>query len=106
MEGVMRRHMADLKAKHPSVGSFRATGLFGALEFQKNASGERLGGYNQPHPAILKVVKECLAKGLFTSNHWNTLFCNPPLTITEEQLGEAFAIIDSCLHLTDEAFEG
>jgi taurine--2-oxoglutarate transaminase len=106
MEGVMRRHMGELKAKHKSIGSFRATGLFGALEFQKNAAGDRLGGYNQPHPAILKVVKECLSKGLFTSNHWNTLFCNPPLTITEEQLGEAFAVIDSCLHIADEAFEG
>jgi hypothetical protein len=32
--------------------------------------------------------------------------CNPPLCITEEQLGEAFAIIDRGLDLVDRVVEG
>ncbi len=105
MQDVMRRHMAALKDKHPSVGPCRATGLFGAIEFRKNAAGERLSGYNQTHPAIAALVKELLGKGLFTAAHWNYLFCNPPLCISEAELAESFAIIDSCLHITDAAYE-
>ena len=106
MQDVMRKHMADLAAKHPSVGPYRATGLFGAIDFRKNAAGDPLSGYNETHPAVAKLVKALLDKGLFTLSHWNYVFCNPPLCITEEQLGECFAIIDECLSITDEAFEG
>jgi taurine--2-oxoglutarate transaminase len=35
--------------------------------------------------------------------HWNGLFTNPPLCITEEQLREGFAIIDAALEVTDAA---
>ncbi|MBW2528922.1 MAG: aminotransferase class III-fold pyridoxal phosphate-dependent enzyme [Deltaproteobacteria bacterium] len=106
LEPVMREHMAALAKKHPSVGECRATGLFGAMEFRKNAAGEPLTGYNQAHPAVGKLVKALIDKGLFTMAHWNYLFCNPPLIISEEQLGEAFAILDGCLSITDEHFEG
>ncbi len=106
MQSVMLRHMAALAEKHPSIGSYRATGLFGAIEFRKNAKGDKLGAYNQMHPAIGKLVKELAQQGLFTMAHWNYIFCNPPLCVTEEQLGEAFALYDACLHVTDEAFEG
>ena len=37
---------------------------------------------------------------------WSILFCNPPLCINEEQLAEAYGIIDECLAITDEVFEG
>ena len=35
--------------------------------------------------------------GLYTFVRWNTFFTNPPLCITEAELGEAFAIIDEGL---------
>jgi taurine--2-oxoglutarate transaminase len=38
--------------------------------------------------------------------HWNAFFTNPPLCITEEQLREAFAIIDAALEETDAAVTG
>jgi len=106
LEKVMLKHMGLIKEKHRSVRGFRAIGLFGLLEFQKNAKGEALSGYNQTHPAVGKLVRTLIDKGLFTMAHWNTLMCNPPLCITEQQLGEAFAIIDDALKVTDEAFEG
>jgi taurine--2-oxoglutarate transaminase len=106
MEEVMRKHMRELAAKHPSVGSYRATGLFGAIELQKNAAGDPLSGYNETHPAVPKLIRALLEKGLFTLSHWNMIFCNPPLCITEEQLGESFALLDDCLAITDEVYEG
>ncbi len=105
MQNVMRKHMTEMKEKHPSVATFRATGLFGAIDFRKNAVGDPLSGYNETHPAVAKLVKALLDKGLFTLSHWNYIFCNPPLCISEEQLAESFAIIDSCLEITDEAYE-
>jgi taurine--2-oxoglutarate transaminase len=44
--------------------------------------------------------------GLYTFVRWNTFFTNPPLCITEEQLREAFAIIDRGLSLVDKSVTG
>ena len=41
--------------------------------------------------------------GLFTFVRWNYFFTNPPLSITEDELREGFAIIDRGLQITDEA---
>ncbi|RLB65994.1 MAG: aspartate aminotransferase family protein [Deltaproteobacteria bacterium] len=107
MQDVMLKHMAELAAKHPSVAHYRATGLFGAMDFRRNSQGDPLSeGYNVTHPAIGKLSAALLDKGLFTMARWSMLYCNPPLTITAEQMGEAFAIIDECLGIIDEAFEG
>jgi taurine--2-oxoglutarate transaminase len=107
MQPVMRQHMADLAKKHPCIASYRATGLFGGIDFRRNSQGDPLSeGYNVTHPAIGKLSAALLAKGLFTMARWSMLYCNPPLTVTAEQLGEAFAIIDECLGVVDEAFEG
>jgi taurine--2-oxoglutarate transaminase len=43
------------------------------------------------------------ADGLYTMQHWDSFFTNPPLCITEGQLAEAFAIIDGALEVTDAA---
>ena len=42
-------------------------------------------------------------QGMYAFINWNNLFTNPPLCITEEQLREAFAIIDRALEETDAA---
>jgi adenosylmethionine-8-amino-7-oxononanoate aminotransferase len=36
----------------------------------------------------------------------NSIHTNPPLCITEEQLGEAFAIVDGALDISDQAVQG
>ena len=41
--------------------------------------------------------------GLYTFVRWNSVFVNPPLCITEEQLREGLAIIDGALAIADEA---
>lgn len=106
MQDVVLRHMAALADKHPSIGSYRSIGLFGAMDLRRNAKGDPLSeGYNVTHPAVTKLLGALLKKGLFCFGRWSILFCNPPLCITEEQLGEAFSIVDECLAITDEIFE-
>jgi len=107
MEPVMLKHMAALAEKHPSVGSYRSTGLFGALDFRRNSQGDPLSeGYNTTHPAMGKLVAALVEKGLWTMARWSILYCNPPLNVTPDQLAEAFGIIDECLGLIDEVYEG
>src|ERR1039458_6552828 len=42
-------------------------------------------------------------QGLYTFVRWNTFFTNPPLCINEQQMREAFAIIDRGLLIADKA---
>jgi len=102
LEGVMREEMAALQARHPCVRAYRATGLFGAIDLQKDRNGTPLAGYNSSHPAMAKLLAGCLSDGLWTMAHWSTVMCNPPLCITEEQLREGFAVLDRHLGVVDE----
>ncbi|HSI04388.1 MAG: aminotransferase class III-fold pyridoxal phosphate-dependent enzyme [Myxococcota bacterium] len=106
LEKVMREEMDKLQAKHKSVLECRCIGLFGMVDLRKNSKNEPLAPYNGAHPAMAKLNKAFLENGLFTFTRWNNFTCNPPLCITEAQLREGFAIIDKCLAITDEAFEG
>jgi taurine---2-oxoglutarate transaminase len=100
MGEVMKQEMARLKAAHPCVREGRSIGLFGIMEIQ-NAKGERICGYNQSHPAMGELGKFFKDEGLFTFIRWDAFMCNPPLCITEEQLLEAFAIVDRGLAIVD-----
>jgi taurine--2-oxoglutarate transaminase len=106
MGEVMTGHMARLAKKHKSVKEHRNIGLFGLIELQKNAKGERLVPYAGSHPAMGKLNRFFRDNGLFTMLQWGTVMCNPPLTINEAQMAEAFEIIDRGLAIPDEAFEG
>jgi taurine---2-oxoglutarate transaminase len=106
MGEVMRGHMEAMKAKHRSVGAVRSIGLFGIIEVVKNSKGDRIAPYNGAHPAMGAMAKFFLDNGLFTVFRWDNFMCNPPLTIDEATLQEAFAIIDRGLEITDAAFEG
>ena len=54
---------------------------------------------------MAKLGKFFRENGLFTVLQWGGIMCNPPLTISEAELAEAFEIIDRGLAITDEAFE-
>ena len=49
------------------------------------------------------VGKSLREQGLYTFVRWNTIMTNPPLCITEAELGEGFAIIDKALDIADQA---
>ncbi|TNE48066.1 MAG: aminotransferase class III-fold pyridoxal phosphate-dependent enzyme [Deltaproteobacteria bacterium] len=103
---VMREEMDRLQAKHPCVKEGRCIGLFGMMDLQKNAAGERMAPYNGTSPAMQELGSFFREEGLFTFMRWSSFMCNPPLCINEEQLREGFAIIDRGLDLVDKHFEG
>jgi taurine---2-oxoglutarate transaminase len=99
---VMRSLLEDLKARHPSVGATRNIGLFGIVELVRNRETlEPLAPFNGTSPEMQALGKYFRQEGLYTFVRWNTFFTNPPLCITEEELREAFAIIDKGLETTD-----
>jgi taurine--2-oxoglutarate transaminase len=107
MGRLMRERHLEMEKKHPSVGTTRSIGLFGIFELVKDrATFEPLAPYNgtsEPMGALGRFFRE---HGLYTFVRWNTFFTNPPLIITEQQLDEAFAIIDKGLEITDRAVAG
>ena len=106
MGTVMRGHMERLAKKHRCIKEHRNIGLFGTIELQKNAAGERLVPYAGSHPVMGKLGTFYRDNGLFTVLQWNLVMCNPPLCITEQQMAESFDIIDRGLDLVDAVFEG
>ena len=107
MGEVMQRHHETLYAKHPSVGAGRNIGLFGILELVRDrATYEPMAPYNGTSDEMKAVGKYLRDHGLYTFVRWNTIMTNPPLTITEAELAEAFAIIDAALDLADQGVRG
>jgi taurine--2-oxoglutarate transaminase len=104
---LMRSLMNELEGRHPSVGATRNIGLFGIFELVRNRrTREPMAPFNGASPEMAALGKFFRKEGLYTFVRWNTFFCNPPLCISEEQLREAFAIIDRGLAITDEAVQG
>ena len=104
MGAVMKTLMADLASRHPSVGAARSIGLFGLFELVRDkAKKTPLAPFNGTSDEMAALGKFFRQEGLYTFVRWNTFFTNPPLCITEEQLSEAFEIIDRGLEITDRA---
>ncbi len=103
---VMREEMDRLTEKHPSVKVGRCIGLFGMIDIQKNSAGEPMAPYNGTSEGMQALAGAFRESSLFTFVRWSSFMCNPPLTIDERQLREGYAIIDRCLDVTDQYFEG
>ena len=104
MGAVMRDLLDDLKTRHPSVGVVRSIGLFGIVELIRDEKTlEPMAPFNGSSPEMQALGKYFREEGLYTFVRWNTFFTNPPLCITEQELREAFAIIDRGLEITDRA---
>ena len=107
MGSVMAGHHQELAARHPSVGAVRNIGLFGILEIVRNpATGEPMAPFNGSSPEMQALHRYLLDNGVYTILHWNQVMTNPPLTITEDQLAEGFAVLDKALDITDQAVTG
>ena len=104
MGNVMRGLLEDLKTRHACVGATRSIGLFGIVELVRNPETmEPLAPFNGTSPEMQALGKYFRQEGLYTFVRWNTFFTNPPLCITEDELREAFSIIDKGLEITDRA---
>lgn len=104
MGTVLAGLLADLQARHPSVGACRSIGLFGIVEVIRNrTTREPMAVYNATSPEMAALSAFFRNEGLYTFVRWNTFFTNPPLCITEAELREACAILDRGLAITDSA---
>ena len=100
--GLMSELLADLAARHPSVGAVRSIGLFGVVEVVRNReTREPMAPFNGSSPEMAALAKHFRQEGLYTFVRWNYFHTNPPLSITEGELREGFAIIDRALAITD-----
>jgi taurine--2-oxoglutarate transaminase len=104
MGAIMKQLGADLQKRHPSVGEVRSIGLFGIIELIRSRKTKQpmapFNGTSEEMAALGKFFRE---QGLYTIVRWNAFYTNPPLCINEEQLREAFVIIDKGLEITDRA---
>jgi taurine---2-oxoglutarate transaminase len=101
---LMASLQADLAAKHPSVGAVRSIALFGIIELVRNRQTmEPMAPFNGSSAEMTALGKFFRQEGLYTFVRWNYFFTNPPLSITEDELREGFAIIDNGLEITDKA---
>jgi taurine---2-oxoglutarate transaminase len=104
LDPIMKDELAGLQARHPSVGAVRSIGLFGVFELVRSRETmEPMAPFNGSSPEMSALEARLRADGLYTMLHWNQVFTNPPLCISEAQLREGFAIIDRALEATDAA---
>ncbi len=104
MGAVMRTLTADLALRHPSIGAVRSIGLFGIVELVRDrAKRQPLAPFNGTSEEMKALGRFFRDQGLYTMVRWNAFYTNPPLSITEAEMREAFAIIDKGLEITDKA---
>ncbi|WP_329412158.1 aspartate aminotransferase family protein [Streptomyces sp. NBC_00704] len=98
--------LAELAARHPSVGEVRGVGMFWAVELVKNretreplvpynASGEA----NAPMAAFAAAAKKA---GVWPFVNMNRTHFVPPLNVSESEVKEGLAALDTALSAADE----
>ena len=101
---LMAGLLADLAARHPSVGAVRSIGLFGIVELIRNRqTREPMAPFNGTSPEMAALNRFFRQEGLYTFVRWNTFFANPPLCIGDAELREGFDIIGRGLAAADAA---
>ena len=99
--------VAELAAKHPSIGDFRNTGLLGCIELVKDrASKEPLVEWNTVSRITGEIAGKIRELGMFTFVKWNFIFIAPPLNITEAEVDEGMAILSKAIELADGYYTG
>jgi taurine---2-oxoglutarate transaminase len=104
MGTVMKELLGELERNHSSVGATRSIGLFGIVELTRTRDRRTpLAPFNGTAEELATLSEFFRNQGLYTFFRWNSFFACPPLTITADQLREAFSIIDRGLEITDRA---
>ncbi len=100
-KGVLGEGLKALAAKHPIIGEVRGSGVFWALELVSNKETR------QPmDAATMAEIKSTLVKsGLLPFVVENRIHVVPPCIITEEEVTQGLAILDSVLSVFDSRCE-
>jgi len=106
MGEVLGARLAELAARHPSVGEVRGLGLFWGIELVRDrATKEPLVPFNAAGEAaapMARLVKAGLERGVSLMVHFNVVMVCPPLVITEAELDLGLAALDEVLGIADE----
>ena len=103
----MREHHERLATKHPSVGAHRNLGLFGILDLVRSHDPwTPMTPFNGTSDEMKAIGTYFRDHGLYTMIANNSIHTNPPLSITEDELGHGFEIIDAALDIADQAVAG
>lgn len=105
--GIVFAELLDaLKEKHDCVGDVRHIGLFGAVELVKDkATKEPLVPYGYDEQKIMNQIHGLLKeRGFSAFGRENNINVTPPLIITEQELRDAFVILDEVLTIVDEKY--
>ncbi|MFC6797115.1 MULTISPECIES: aspartate aminotransferase family protein [unclassified Haladaptatus] len=102
--------LEELAADHPSVGETRGVGLFRGIELTKSSEGRVPFGHREDKISMGKTVVDEVSgaakeQGVYVANMINTLIIAPPLTISEDEIDEAVAALDTALEVSDAAME-
>ena len=102
---VVAPALAEIAAKHPSVGEVRGLGVFWAIELVRDqATREPLVPYNASGPdaaPMAEFAAACKQRGVWPFTHFNRTHVVPPLTISDDDMREGLAVIDEALAVTD-----
>jgi taurine--2-oxoglutarate transaminase len=104
----LENQIDDLADSHPSVGDTRGVGLFRGIELTRHPEkrepfGEREDKIGRGTTVLDEVAGAAYDEGAYVANMINTLIIAPPLTITESEIDEAIAALDSALTVSDDA---
>ncbi|MGJ6121633.1 aspartate aminotransferase family protein [Mycolicibacterium sp. Y3] len=96
--------LAELAAKHRSVGEVRGAGVFWAVELVADQqTREPLAPYGGSSPAMNAVIAACKAGGLLPFANFNRIHVVPPCNVSEDEVREGLAILDNALDVADAA---
>ncbi|MET8570418.1 aspartate aminotransferase family protein [Streptomyces sp. NPDC004783] len=98
--------LRELAERHPSIGEVRGTGMFWALELVKNReTREPLVPYNasgQANTPMAAFAASAKAHGVWPFVNMNRTHVVPPCNISEAELKEGLAVLDTALSVADE----
>lgn len=107
---VIGPRLAEIAARHPSVGDVRGLGMFWAVELVRDrATREPLVPFNAAGPdaePMARFTAACKERGLWPFVHFNRTHVAPPCTTSQEELLEGLAILDEALDVADEYCTG
>lgn len=103
MEPWMADQLAELAARHPSVGDTHGMGLFWALDLVRDRDTREplvppVHGLQAP---MTDVVAACRAGGVWPFAHQNRIQFAPPLVATREELAWVLGVVDRALDVAD-----
>ncbi|MCY4038853.1 MAG: aminotransferase [Hyphomicrobiales bacterium] len=95
------KHLEQLN-DHPLVGETRSVGLMGAIELVEDKSTRKR--FDEKKEAGKTCRNNCFAGGLIMRAVGDTMVLSPPLTITQAELDELFALARAALDKTASQF--